>query len=503
MKPPQLSLSCRRISLNLLAACLGFSLPDALGAAVGPPAGDAPVVIRLEAETGQRAGGVAVATIGEGFSGAGYVTGFVEDTDRVTLAFAAKAGLYEVAIRYRSPVKGFLYEVNGLALSGKFADSKGAFALQRLGKVELREGENTIAIHGGWKGYEIDRVDLTPVTALPASAETGGDFVRPAEHTGGAGIDGLPRGTIWQPHALRHHRGPGRGLCARGDGPIAGDRRGRHVKPHHGFDPVHGRGSRRNRADDRAGAAGTHPLAIAGTGVHHPGCLTRRSSAPTGPNRTRAGIWASTPAPPPSIWRRRWPIPRAADYALLMTDIDMVAGELRKLADRGIPVLWRPLHEAEGGWFWWGAKGPRPFVQLWRLMHDRLTRMQGLHNLIWVYTGTANPDWYPGDDVVDIIGIDEYPADVRDPLSATWDDVQASFGGRKLVALSEFGGAPDMAAARRLGVTWAYFASWNKDLGPRKMEPATLKSIYTDPGVINLVELPKDRWKPPAKDAVP
>jgi mannan endo-1,4-beta-mannosidase len=164
--------------------------------------------------------------------------------------------------------------------------------------------------------------------------------------------------------------------------------------------------------------------------------------------------------------------------------------------------LWRPLHEAEGGWFWWGAKGPKPFIQLWRLLHERLTRVNGLHNLIWVYTGTANPDWYPGDDVVDIIGIDEYPADVRDPLSAAWDDVQARFGGHKLVALSEFGGVPDLADARRLGVTWAYFASWDKNLGPMKMEQVALKRIYTDPWMINLPDLPKDRWAPVAEKAV-
>jgi mannan endo-1,4-beta-mannosidase len=502
MKPPQLSLSCRRISLNLLAACLGFSLPDALGAAVGPPAGDAPVVIRLEAETGQRAGGVAVATIGEGFSGAGYVTGFVEDTDRVTLAFAAKAGLYEVAIRYRSPVKGFLYEVNGLALSGKFADSKGAFALQRLGKVELREGENTIAIHGGWKGYEIDRVDLTPVTALPLLLK--------------------PAATLCDPQSTPAARALMAYLVEQyGNRTLSGTIEGPDV-------------------DYVRGVTGQLPAIVAGDMLNLTTASIRHMGVVSGETeqmierarhghilsycwhwRSPSGLLDTTLVRPDGTRQDvRWYMgfytrattfdleaalahPEGADYALLMTDIDMVAGELRKLADRGIPVLWRPLHEAEGGWFWWGSKGPRPFVQLWRLMHDRLTRMQGLHNLIWVYTGTANPDWYPGDDVVDIIGIDEYPADVRDPLSATWDDVQASFGGRKLVALSEFGGAPDMAAARRLGVTWAYFASWNKDLGPRKMEPATLKSIYTDPGVINLVELPKDRWKPLAKDAVP
>jgi mannan endo-1,4-beta-mannosidase len=128
--------------------------------------------------------------------------------------------------------------------------------------------------------------------------------------------------------------------------------------------------------------------------------------------------------------------------------------------------------------------------------------VNGLHNLIWVYTGTSNPDWYPGDDVVDMIGIDEYPTDVRDPLSATWDDIQARFGGRKLVALSEFGGAPELAGARRLGVTWSYFASWNKDLGPTKIDRPTLKRIYNDPRVINLGNLPKDRWAPAAEAVV-
>jgi hypothetical protein len=119
--------------LNLLAAFVGLSLPTALAATPGQSAGAAPAVIRIEAETGQLAGGAAVASGGEGFSGSGYVTGFKADTDRLTLAFPCKAGLYAIAIRYRSPVKGFLYEVNGLTLSGRFVDSKGAFAEQRFG----------------------------------------------------------------------------------------------------------------------------------------------------------------------------------------------------------------------------------------------------------------------------------------------------------------------------------------------------------------------------------
>jgi len=92
-----------------------------------------------------------------------------------------------------------------------------------------------------------------------------------------------------------------------------------------------------------------------------------------------------------------------------------------------------------------GRQGPKPFIQLWRLLHDRLTRVN-VCTISSGSTGTANQDWYPGDDVVDIIGIDEYPADVRDPLSAEWDDVQVRFGGPQLVAPERMSvGVPDLA----------------------------------------------------------
>ena len=488
--------------LNLLAASLGLNLPVAFGAAVGAPPGDAPVVIRIEAETGQRIGNVVIASSGEGFSGAGYVTRFLEDTDRVTLTFAARAALYEIAIRYRSPLKGFLYEVNGLALSGKFADSKGAFVEQRMGKVELREGENTIAIHGGWKGYEIDRVDLTPVVALPTLLKPAATLCDPqstpatralmaylVEQYGNRTLSGAIAGPDVE--YVREVTGQLPAI-------VAGDMIDFTTASIRHMGVVSG-GTEQMIERARQG----HILSYCWHWRSPSGLLDTTLVRPDGTKQDARWYMGFYTRATTFDLEAALAHAEGADYALLTTDIDMVAGELRKFAEPGIPVLWRPLHEAEGGWFWWGSKGSRPFVQLWRLLHDRLTHMHALHNLIWVYTGTANPDWYPGDDVVDVIGVDEYPADVRDPLSATWDDVQACFGGRKLVALSEFGGAPDLAIARRLGVTWAYFASWNKDLGPRKMEPATLKRIYADQGVINLAELPKDRWCPAAKDAVP
>lgn len=170
--------------------------------------------------------------------------------------------------------------------------------------------------------------------------------------------------------------------------------------------------------------------------------------------------------------------PKSSEYALLLCDMDVIAAQLQRLSDAHVTVLWRPLHEAEGGWFWWGAKGPGPFKQLWRLMHDRLTKVHHLHNLIWVDSSGGNPAWYPGDAYVDVIGVDAYPSDVADPLSAAWDTLTKEYGGRKLLALTEFGGVPDVPKMRRYGVRPSYFVSWTGDLGPKKNAKDALTRIY-------------------------
>ena len=92
-------------------------------------------------------------------------------------------------------------------------------------------------------------------------------------------------------------------------------------------------------------------------------------------------------------------------YRLLNRDIDAVAAQLLRLKEAGVPVLWRPLHEASGGWFWWGASGKEAYLKLYHLLFDRLTHEYGLNNLIWIWNG-QDPEWYPGDDEVDLIGTD-------------------------------------------------------------------------------------------------
>ena len=94
-----------------------------------------------------------------------------------------------------------------------------------------------------------------------------------------------------------------------------------------------------------------------------------------------------------------------------MQEMDRIAAGLEELKEAGVVVLWRPFHEMNGGWFWWGAKDPDTFVQVWRQMFDYFTKTKGLDNLLWVYSpnhGEKTAKYYPGDDYVDLVGLDVY-----------------------------------------------------------------------------------------------
>ena len=197
----------------------------------------------------------------------------------------------------------------------------------------------------------------------------------------------------------------------------------------------------------------------------------------------------------------------SAEYAELINDIDIVAAELQKLEDADIPVLWRPLHEAEGGWFWWGAAGSSALKELWVLMYDRLTTHHGLDNLIWVFTHTSSlsEDWYPGDNYVDIVGYDGY-ADPKNNADATFSSQYATLktrhNGEKLVALTETGTIPNVATMHEQNAWWSFFITWNSEtwdstslIGPDGALPADIDANYAYDGLINLADIPGGRDK--------
>lgn len=112
--------------------------------------------------------------------------------------------------------------------------------------------------------------------------------------------------------------------------------------------------------------------------------------------------------------------PGTPTYNTWISTLDEVAAGFKQLQDSGVVVLWRPLHEMNGCWFWWNCHDAGSFKQLWIQMFNYFTYTKGLNNLIWVYapnssqngTGSDVIVYYPGDQYVDIVGLDAYTDDV-------------------------------------------------------------------------------------------
>jgi mannan endo-1,4-beta-mannosidase len=155
------------------------------------------------------------------------------------------------------------------------------------------------------------------------------------------------------------------------------------------------------------------------------------------------------------------------EYKAMIADIDLISGYLQQFKEANIPVIWRPLHEASGGWFWWGGKGSTACKALWKVMFDRMVNYHGLNNMIWVWTSdTADSalDWYPGDAYVDVIGMDIYsPAGDHRSQSVKFNKVKQIFGSKKIITLSECGSVPDPGLMQSNGDMWSWFMTWNGD----------------------------------------
>lgn len=168
---------------------------------------------------------------------------------------------------------------------------------------------------------------------------------------------------------------------------------------------------------------------------------------------------------------------QSSGYKSIIDDIDEIATHLKKLCDAGVPVLWRPLHEAAGNstgaWFWWGAKGAKVCKEIWRVMYDRLVNYHKLDNLIWVWTVNTESfehwynngkEWYPGDEMVDIISIDIYDDKTKHGSQIEQFKRSALIADcKKIVTLAECGYLPDPDQAAQKGDMWSWFMPWYGD----------------------------------------
>ena len=162
------------------------------------------------------------------------------------------------------------------------------------------------------------------------------------------------------------------------------------------------------------------------------------------------------------------------------SDLDAMAALLLPFAKADIPILWRPFHESDGTWFWWGRKGPKVARDLYKLMYHRFVDVYHLDNLLWVWNCAA-PGAYPGDEYVDINSIDIY----LDKYKATdyakqYKKLIKATSPNRIVALAEVGYLPDIDMLENSRLPFAYYMCWSKEycIGEQYNTKEQLKKMY-------------------------
>jgi len=453
-------------------------------------------VVRYEAEDAKIQG----AKIGnefQGYSGTGYLDCLKDDSDFIEFTVNVKtAGNYKFKVNYCAPYgyKQEKFVINGkTSFNVEFKPSE-EFAELDAGLVKLHEGENTIRMERFWGWTLIDYISL--------------------EKSDGAGFDTnvtndlVDKDATKQTHKLMDY---------------LVENYGKHIISGQFAYPT-----RYTELDAIQSETGKLPAMIGlDFSDYSP---SRVAMGARGIDTEKAieywnagGIvsfcwhWSSPTKGTPGEWgtfytkNTKYDLAEALadkeseDYIALIRDIDAIAVEVGKLQDAGVPILWRPLHEASGKWFWWGNSGPEAYKELWNLIYERLVNYHGLHNMIWVWNG-GDVDWYPGDDTVDIIGEDIY-ADKLDYSSQINGFIHCKkyTNANKIIAMTENGVLPDPEQLQADMVPWSWQMTWGGEFvcgyvgNPNYTETYTskdmLKKFYDSEYVITRDELPAELFE--------
>ncbi|MBQ8591928.1 MAG: beta-mannosidase [Lachnospiraceae bacterium] len=169
-------------------------------------------------------------------------------------------------------------------------------------------------------------------------------------------------------------------------------------------------------------------------------------------------------------------------------DMDAIAEELKRFREAGIPILWRPFHESDGTWFWWGAKGPAIAKELYKLMFHHYVEVHKLDNLLWVWN-CKTADGYPGDAYVDVISVDIYLQEYSNTdYAKEYEALRNATTQTKVAALAEIGYLPDIHMLEQSQIPWAYYMTWSKEfcIGEMYNKETNLKEMYHSTYAITL-----------------
>jgi mannan endo-1,4-beta-mannosidase len=173
-------------------------------------------------------------------------------------------------------------------------------------------------------------------------------------------------------------------------------------------------------------------------------------------------------------------------YNRWVEQVDVIAGYLRRLQETGVPVLFRPYHEMNGNWFWWGGRlGEGGSAALYRQLYDRFVNVHHLNNLIWVWNVNSPSEnagsitsYYPGSRYADIVTMDIYGE-----FKQSYYKDMVGLAGEKPIALAEVGAMPSLEILTNQP-KWTYFMMWS-GLAEAANSPTQLQTIFHAPNMLN------------------
>ena len=463
-------------------------------------------VAAAEAEDGVFSG-VSKSNSYPGYSGSGYVTGFDNDNDRVTVSMdIPETGLYKLLVRYIGRSGDKYQDVlvnNGFSSPVSFPGSD-TFNIIDAGTYRFAKGINTFTVRKGWGWTDIDKFlvyttkgntyNISPSlgdTAATGAAKSLYDFL--LMQFGDRMLSGQTNDYYGQVKNLT------------GKSPLIRVCDFQCFTEGYAYHWANG-GHTFGKEDD--GSVTAFISWYNNTGKKGIVSYQWHWHSPSGGSAGTNTFYTDQT----SFDVTKAVTPGTQEYNGIIRDIDDIAIQLKRFQDAGVPVLFRPLHEAGGGWFWWGAKGPEACKQLYNIMYERMTTYHQLHNLIWVWS-TPETAWYPGNDKVDIIGYDSYPGAYNYGNQKYWFDVLYKLtGGKKLIAMTENGPIPDPDNCLQQDAPWLYFMSWSSQVTSQNSEEH-VKKVYSNPNVLTVESnnfktsnewrssLYPENWKPGYKDS--
>ncbi|MMZ45203.1 Mannan endo-1,4-beta-mannosidase [compost metagenome] len=221
------------------------------------------------------------------------------------------------------------------------------------------------------------------------------------------------------------------------------------------------------------------------------------------PCSTVAKTWAGVQRATTDFEFEQVVTPGTDAYVAWKAEIDLILGYLVQLRDLRIPFVFRPYHEMNGQWFWWGAKDN--FNKLWDNIYSVFVEEYSMHNVLWMWnpnvptgyqdpkTGITvfeynDPRTFPGVDKVDILGADIYLSAGAVSYKQHYHDDLVTLAGGKIVAIGENGRLPS-STVLNTQKEWSWFMTWPDYWTQEGNTPVTRTETFLDPRVLTMKEV--------------